>query len=64
MFLRYVADIVRTVESGPSCVLDDANSPHPNLQFTQEENFSEGNLPFQDLNINVPQDRGVTCNWY
>ena len=47
-----------------SCVLNAANSFHPNLQFTLEETNSERNLPFLDLNMNVSQDRGVTCNWY
>ena len=53
LFLRYVDDIVKTVRGEPSCLLDDANSLHPNLQFTLEETNSEGNLPFLDLNINV-----------
>ena len=53
MFLGYVDDIVRTVRGEPSCLLDAANSLHPNLQFTLEETNSEGNLPFLDLNINV-----------
>ena len=47
-----------------SCLLDAANSLHPNLQFTLEKTNSEGNLPFLDLNINVSQDRRVTCSWY
>ena len=53
-----------TVRVEPSCVLDAAKSLHPNLQFTLEEINSEGNLPFPDLNTNVSQDRGVTCNWH
>ena len=57
-------DIVRTVRGEPSCVLNAANSLHPNLQFTLEEVISEGNLRFLDLNINVLQDKGLTCNWY
>ena len=63
-FLRFVDDIVRTVRGEPSCLLDAANSLHPNLQFTLEETNSEGNLPFLDMNINVSQGRGVTCRWY
>ena len=62
--LRYVDDIVRTVKGEAICVLDAAISLHPNLQFTLEETNSKGNLPFPDLNTNVSQDRGVTCNWY
>ena len=57
-------DIVRTVREEPSCLLDAANSLHPNLQFTLEETNSEGNLPFLNLNIIVLQGRGVTCSWY
>ena len=64
LFLRYEDNLVRTVGDEPSCVLDAANSLHPNLQFTLEETNSKGSLPFLDLNINVSHDRGVTCNWY
>ena len=64
LFLRYVNEFVKTVRGEPSCVLVAANSLHPNLQFILEETNSEGNLLFLDLNINVSQDRGVTCNWY
>ena len=64
LFLRYVDDIVRTVRGEPSCLLDAANSLHPNLQFTLEKTNSEGNLPFLDLNIKVSQGRLVTCSWY
>ena len=64
LFLRYVDDIVRTVRGEPSCLLDAANSLHPNLQFTLEKINSEGILPFLDLNINVSQGRRVTCSWY
>ena len=46
------------------CVLVAVISLHENLQFTLEETNLEGNLPFLDLNINVLQDRGVTCTWY
>ena len=58
LFLRYVDDIVRTVRGKPSCLLDAANSLHPNLQFTLEETDSEGNLPFLDLKKNVSKARG------
>ena len=40
------------------------NSLHPILQFTLEKTNSEGNLPFQDLKINVSQGRRVICSWY
>ena len=64
LFLTYVDDTVGTVRGEPSCVLDAAKSLHPNLQFNLDETNSGGNLPFPDLNINISQDRGVTCNWY
>ena len=66
LILRYVDDIVITVKGGggASCLLDAANSLHPNLQFTLEKTKSEGNWPFLDLNINVSQGRRVTCSWY
>ena len=53
LFIRYADDILRTVTGESSGVLNTANSLHPNLQFTLEENNSEGNLPFLDLNMNV-----------
>ena len=62
LFLRYVDDIVRTVRGELSCLLDAANSIHPNLQFTLEKTNSEGKLPFLDMNINVSQGRRVTCS--
>ena len=47
-----------------SCLIDAANSLHPNLQFSLEKTNSEGNLSFLDLNINVSQGRRVTCSCY
>ena len=40
-------DIVRTVRGEPSCLLDAANSFHPNLQSTLGKNNSD--LPFLDF---------------
>ena len=64
MFFRYLDDNVRTVRGEPSCILDAADSLHPNLQFTLEETISEGSFPFLHLNINVSQGRGGTWKWY
>ena len=64
LFLSYVDDIVRIVHGEPICVLDAADSLHPNLQFTLEETSSEVNFSFLDLSRNVLQDRVLTCNWY
>ena len=63
LFLRYVDDHVKTVRGEPSCLLD-ANSLHPNLQFTLEESNSKVKLPFLDLNINISQGSGLNCSWY
>ena len=64
LFLRYGDEIVRTVRGEPSCVLGATNTFHRNLQLTLEETNSAGKLLFLDINKNVSQDRGVTCNWY
>ena len=51
VFLRYVDDIVRTVERDPGVVLEAANKFHPNLQFAIEELDSTGKLaPVNKLN--------------
>ena len=62
--LRYVEDIVRTVEGNPGLVLEAANKLHPNLQFTIEELNRNGNLVFLDFNVNVVSGKKVTCGWY
>ena len=64
LLLKHVDDIVRTVRVEPNCLLDAANSLHPNLQFILEEDNLEAILPFLDLNTNVSQDRGVFCSWH
>ena len=63
-FLRYVEDIVRTVNGNPGLVLEAANKLHPILQFTIEELDFNGNLAFLDLNVNVDSAKKVTCGWY
>ena len=45
LLLRYVADIVRTVKGEPICVLDAANSLHPNLQFRGNQFSGEFAVP-------------------
>ena len=42
LILRYKYDVIRTVNDDLICVLDAANSLHPNLQFTLQEISSEG----------------------
>ena len=41
-----------------------ANSFHKNLQFFLETHIGNGNLAFLDLNINVNDERKISCHWY
>ena len=63
-FKRYVDDIVRTVKGNPLDFLEYANSLHQNLQFTLEAPNGSGDFEFLDLNINLNQDRKISCHWY
>ena len=64
LFKRYVDDIVCTVKGNPLDYLENANSLHKNLQFTLETPNGSGDLAFLDLNINLSEDRKISCNWY
>ena len=61
LFKRYVDDIVFTVKGNPLDYLESANSLHMNLQFTLEKPNVSGDLAFLDININVNEDRKVSC---
>ena len=61
VFERYVADIVFTIKGNP---LEYANSLHKNVQFTLETLNAHGNLAFLDLNMNVNDERQISCRWY
>ena len=63
-FKRYVDDIVCTVKENPLDYLEYANSLHKNLQFTLETPNGNGDLAFLDLNINLNEDRKISCHWY
>ena len=61
---RYVDDTVCTINGNPLGYLEYANSLHKNLQFTLETPNGSGDLAFLDLNINVNEDRKISCRWY
>ena len=64
LFKRYVDDIVCMVKRNPLDYLEYANSLHKNLQFTFETPNGSGDLAFLDLNINLNEDRKISCYWY
>ena len=64
LFKRYVDDIVCTVKRNPLDYLEYANSLHKNLQFTLQTPNGSGDLAFLDLNINLNEDRKISCHWY
>ena len=64
LFKRYMDDIVCTVKGNPLDYLEYANSLHKNLQFTLETPNGSGDLAFLDLNINLNEDRKISCQWY
>ena len=64
LFKRYVDDIVCTVKGNPLDYLEYANSLHKNLQFILETPNGSGDLAFLDLNINLNEDRNISCHWY
>ena len=63
-FKRYVDDIVCTVKGNPLDYLEYKNSLQKNIQLTLETTNGSGDLAFLDLNINVNEDRKMSCNWY
>ena len=64
LFKRYVDDIVCTVKRNPLDYLEYANFLCKNLQFTLETPNGSGYLAFLDLNINLNEDRKISCHWY
>ena len=64
LFKRYVDDIVCTVKGNPLDYLEYANSLHKNLQFTLETPNGSGDMAFIDLNINLNEDRKISCHCY
>ena len=63
-FLRYVDDIVRTVNGEPEKVLRAANLLNPNLKFTIETPKTNGKLAFLDLQFSIDKKRKNNCGWY
>ena len=64
VFKRYVINIVCIVRGNPLDCLEQAKFLHKNLQFTIETPNGSGDLAFLDLNINVNEDRKISCHWY
>ena len=64
LFEMYVDDIVCTVKGKPLDFLEYANTLHKNLQITRETPNGSGDLAFLDLNINLNEDRKISCHWY
>ena len=64
LFKRYMDDIVCTVKGNPLNYLEYANSLHKILQLNLETPNGSGVLAFLDLNINLNEDRKISCNWY
>ena len=64
VFKRYVDGIVCTVKGNPLDYLEYANSLHKNLQFTLQTPNGGGELAFLDLNVNMSEDRKISCPWY
>ena len=64
LFKRYVDDIVCTVNGNPLDYLEYAYSLHKNLQFTLETPNGSEDLAFLDLNMNLNEDRKISCHWY
>ena len=63
LFKRYVDGIESTVKENPLDYLEYENSLHKNLQFTLETPNGSVDLVFLDLNINVNEDRKISCHW-
>ena len=51
-----------TVKGNPLDYLEYASSLHKNLQFTLETTNGSGDLAFLDLNINLNEDRKISCH--
>ena len=64
LFKRYVDEIVCTVKWNPLDYLEYANFLPKNLQFTLETPNGSGDLAILELNINLNEDRKISCYWY
>ena len=64
LFKRYADDIVCTVKVKSLDYLEYANSLHKNLPFTLETANGSGDMAFLDLNINLNEDRKISCHGY
>ena len=64
LFLRYVADMVRTVKGNPGELLKLANQLHLNLQLLWKKANDKGKLVFLHININVNTCKKLICGCY
>ena len=64
LYFRYMDDIIRDISSNKlQEKLQEINSYHESLKFTQEEE-SDGILPFLDMSIRHNEDGTLSSTWY
>ena len=63
-FKSYVDDILCTFKENPLDYLEYANSFHKKLYLDFDTPKGSRDLAFLDLNINVNEDRKISCRWY
>ena len=63
-FQRFVENLVCTVKGKPLVYLEYANSLHKSLQISLNTPNSNGKQAFLELDINVNDDRKISCHWY
>ena len=63
-FLRYVDDIICTINCEPDSFLRKVNTLHMKLEFTMEKPNENVNLDFLDMNTNVNSCRESNCEMY
>ena len=61
LLLRYVDDIICTVNVEPDTLFRKVNSLHRNLYFTMEKLDENDNLAFLDMNINANSCKEIDC---
>ena len=61
---RHVVKITCTFKWNPLKYHECAYSLQQNVQFSLETPNGNGNMPIPDLNINVNDERRISCHWY
>ena len=64
LVLRYVDNIICTVNGEPDTLLRKVNTLCRKLELAMEEPDENGNLDFLDMNINVNSRKEINCEWY